>query len=269
MLKYRMSFCRIICIVICSAIVLGFSGCNEARVNILFAANADTEKVAVEQDAIKSLVVSVTGVNLIRSDGESGEVPLTITPVDVDLVQLDGVAALLNSATIPTGVYNQIRLDIENPRLVLVADPETVITDVHFGANSRFMVAERFAAYAGTTNNIVLDVEGIHLVSEGNGGYTLTPMLRARFRDDTLPMLAQGVVVSVDAANDSIILGLPDTDVAVRIENAAIYLPGEVEIGSGTTDDLVEGVAVLVEGTVNAGGIIRAAKITILPPEEG
>jgi len=259
---------RVSLIALCCTILAVFSGCDVGKVNVLFAANSDMEKANVEQENIQSLVVTVTGINLLKTGGAGEEVPLTITPVDVDLVQLDGVAALINSATVPTGVYNQIRLNVDNPRLVLASEPETVITDVHFTANSRFMVAERFAVYAGTTNNIVLDIDGIHLVSEGNGGYTLTPMLRARFRDDTVPMLAQGLVVSVDAAAGSMVLGLPDADVIVGIADAVVYLPSDTETASGTTEDLIEGTEVIVEGTVNAGGIINATQITIVPPAE-
>jgi len=259
---------KVLVIAFCFTILVAFAGCNDARINVLLAASMDTAKANVQQEDIQSLLVTVTGIALLQSDGVGEEVPLTVTPLDVDLIQLSGVAALLNSATIPTGVYNQVRLDVENPRLVLVSEPETVITDVHFTANSRFMVAERFAVYAGTTNNVVLDIDGIHLVSEGNGGYTLTPMLRARFRDDTVPMLAQGLVVSVDAAAGSMVLGLSDADVIVGIADAAIYLPTDTETASGTTEDLIEGTEVIVEGTVNAGGIIRATKITIVPPAE-
>lgn len=262
-LLHRVSFTAI-----CGVALVVFSGCNEGRINVLLAASADMEKANVEQEDIQSLVVTVTGINLLKTEGAGEEVPLTVTPVDIDLMQLDGVAALINSATVPTGIYNQIRLDVDNPRLVLVSEPDTVITDVHFAANSRFMVAERFAVYAGTSNNIVLDIDGIHLVSEGNGGYTLTPMLRARFRDDTVPMLAQGLVVSVDTAAGSMVLGLSDADIIVGIADAAIYLPTDTETASGIEEDLIAGAEVIVEGTVNAGGIIKATKITIVPPSE-
>lgn len=249
----------------CLVALLVCGGCDKARVTVLFAANADPAKDNLPQEEIASLVVTVSGVSLLKAGGEGEEVPLTVTPQDVDLVQLDGVAAMLTSAEIPTGVYNQIRLNIENPRLVLAAAPETVVTDVHLAANSRFFVAERFAAYAGTQTNIVLDIEGIHLVREGNGGYTLTPMLRARFREDRVPAVAQGVVVSVDAAAGAMVLGLPDADVPVNVSTAAIFLPGDTDTATGTLESLTEGAEVLVEGEVNAGGRFTADRVTLLP----
>ncbi len=248
------------------------SGCGSAKLTILMSSDSGGAKAVVEQIAakaavavadIQSLTVSVTGVVLDQLGGS--QVELVVTPQDVDLVQLAGVSGLLTSAEVPAGVYTKIRLDIATPRLVLISDPATVLTDIHLTANARMFVETRFAILANTNTNIVLDFGGIHLVQQGNGGYTLTPQLRADVRVELVPVSNQGTVVSVNSLAGTMVLAIGDSNVTVNIAAADIYLPGDTDIPTGGADDLVTGTWISVEGTVNADGVIMATALAVLP----
>ncbi|MBW7865130.1 MAG: DUF4382 domain-containing protein [Candidatus Hydrogenedens sp.] len=247
------------------------SGCGNTKVTVVLTADAGGAKALLEQAAIKaevdvadiaSLTVNVTGVVLDRMDG--GQETLLVEPLEVDLVQLLGVSGLLTSAEVPPGVYTKIRLGIENPRLTLLSDPETVITDIHLTANSRMFVNTQFAIPPNTSTTIQLDFGGIHLVKLGNGGHTLTPQLRATVLVALTPVSNQGGVISVDAAAGTMELLIGDSAVTVDISGAAIFLPGDVDTPTGGTGDLVPGTLVAVEGSVSPSGIIIAATLTVL-----
>ncbi len=247
------------------------SGCGTAKVTVLMA-SSDGTKALVEQVAakakvdvadIQSLTVSVSGVVLDQLDGS--QVALLVTPQDVDLINLAGVSGLLTTAEVPAGSYTKIRLSIDNPRLVLVSDPATELTDIHLTANARMFVDAPFVILPNTNTNIVLDFGGIHLVEQGNGGYTLTPQLRAEVSVQLVPVSNQGTVVSVDSLAGTMVLAIGGSNVTVNIADAAIYLPGDTDTPTGGVGDLVVGAQVSAEGSVNADGIIVATALTVLP----
>ena len=249
------------------------SGCGDTKVTILMKADSSGAKALVEQVAakakadiadIQSLTVSVTSLVLDQLDGSQTE--LLVDPQDVDLLDLTGVAGLLTTAEVPSGAYTKIRLGIADPRLVLKSDPATVITDIHLTANAHMFVETQFAIPPNTNTNILLTFGGLHLVQQGNGGYTLTPQLRAEVSVELVPVANQGTVVSVDPVAGTMVLTIGDSDVTVNIADAAVYLPGDTDTPTGTVADLVAGAVVSVEGSVDAEGIIVATKVTVQPP---
>ena len=247
------------------------AGCSgTAKVTMLLGIDADAVKALAQEAAAKanvdvadigSLTVTVNSVVLDQLDGN--QVELLVTPQDVDVIDLADVSALLTAAEVPAGIYTKIRLGIDNPRLTLVSAPDTVLADIHLTANSRLFVGAQFAVAPNTNTNIVLSFAGLHLVEQGNGGFTLTPQLRADVRVDLVPVSNQGTVVSVDAAAGTLVLAIGDAEVTVNMADAAVYLPGDTDTPTGTVDDLAAGVVVVVEGTVDADGVIVATSLTV------
>ncbi len=252
-----------------------FSGCSgNTKVTVLMATDVNavktltqevTDKANVAVADIASLTVTVNSLVLDQTDG--GQVELVVTPQDVDLIDLAGVSGLLTIAEVSAGTYTKIRLGIENPRLVLKADPATELTDIHLTANAHMFVDVQFALPPNTNTNILLTFNGLHLVQQGNGGFTLTPQLRAQVSVELVPVSNQGTVVSVDAAAGTMVLTIGDADMTVNIADAAIYLPGDTDTPTGTAADLTVGTVVAVEGSVDADGVIVAARLTVQPPE--
>src|SRR5690606_23333976 len=97
--------------------------------------------------------------------------------LEIDLLNLIDVSELISEADVPVGQYTKVRLGIANPRLVLLSDPDTIITDIQLTANNRLFVSRNFELVNGRDNLIRLDLGGIALRERGNGGYVLTPQL--------------------------------------------------------------------------------------------
>ncbi|NUM54521.1 MAG: hypothetical protein HUU46_12820 [Candidatus Hydrogenedentes bacterium] len=171
---------------------------------------------------------------------------------------------MFSTTDIPAGVYHRITLNIENPRLRLVSDPETEITDVHLTANGRLFVNTTFEIPEGGNSLIELMFNGVHLVRLGNGGYVLTPQLDASVTVSAADVTANGTIASVDDAADSLVLTLADGDVTVLYGGAAIFLPADTDTPTGTEADLLPGASVEVVGTIDLDGVITASEIHVL-----
>lgn len=184
--------------------------------------------------------------------------------VDVDLLSLHEVSMLLSTADIPSGAYEKIRIAISNPRLVLVSDPGTVITDVHLTANGHLFVGGEFEVPDGNSL-IELTFGGIHLVRTGHGSYVLTPQLRADVFIGSADVTLAGAIASLDTANQSMVVSLADGDVTVLYGSAAIFLPGDTDTPTGTEADFIAGASVEIEGTIDLDGVVTATTIRILP----
>ena len=134
----------------------------------------------VDLAEIQSLELTITEISLDyagnASEGEADEefegskITVFSGALEVDLLNLIDVSEIISEAEIPAGTYTKIRISIANPRLVLVSDPETVITDVHLTANNRLFVSETFELPEGQSSLIVLDLGGIALRQQGQGG---------------------------------------------------------------------------------------------------
>ena len=242
--------------------------------------NAEGE-VPIED--IESLTVTVTEIVLHRAsaggdeeeEGEEEEngdkiasnVVVFSGSLEVNLLDLVGVSEVLSTAEIPAGKYTKIRLSITDPRLVLKADPETVITDIHLTANDRLFVSEPFEIPAGESVLLLLDFGGIHLVPQGNGGYTLTPQLRVTITITSAEVTATGVISTLDTDNDVLTRQLEEGSIEVEYSGAVIFLPEDTDTPTGEESDLAAGQTIVVQGTATVGGTVTADAIHILPDE--
>ncbi len=184
---------------------------------------------------------------------------------EVDLIDLQGISMLLSSSEVEAGEYTKIRLSISDPKLVLKSDPETEITGIQLTANGNVFVSESFTVPEGQTSNILLDFGGIHLVQQGNGGYTLTPQLRAEIDVQDAAVANTGVIESVDGAASTMVVTLPNGSATVNFAGAQIFLETDTDTPTGTAANLVPGITVEVQGTVDLEGVITATTIKIQP----
>lgn len=136
---------------------------------------------------IASLLVTIERITLNASseDDSLGGVVVFDAAVEptvdneVDLVDLSELSDLVASAPVPVGVYQQVRLEIDEPRLRLVGDPEGEYrTNIQRTANGRLFAAVEIALETEETLDLTLVLNDLHLVEKGNGDFVLTPQLR-------------------------------------------------------------------------------------------
>lgn len=208
-----------------------------------------------------------------EDDGDEGERLVVFEgATDVDLLDPIALSEALTTAEVPAGKYCGIRLNIENPRLVLKSDPETVITNVHLTANGRLFIKEEFEIQENMDVLILVDFGGMHLVKAGNSGkYVLTPQLKVDISVIDAHTTFTGEIVAVDA-DAQIIQVQTDTetiDVAVG--------PGTVISSDDDADDAADagtpillgfsdfevGQTVSVDGLLTVAGPVNAGTIEI------
>lgn len=226
---------------------------------------AGSDKADVPIEAMASLTVTVTEISMDGpgGDGENGKVVVFEGSTDVNLLDLQGVSEIISEAEVPPGTYTKIRLNIDNPRLVLLAEPEVELTDIQLTANGRLFVSQSFEVPEGQTSLIILDFGGVKLVQQGNGGFTLTPQLQVSLTVTDADVTVNGSIVSVDVENQSMELAVGDGTVQVDLSQAAIYLPEDTDSPTGTIASLSVGLNVEVEGLLNVDGSVTAAAVRI------
>lgn len=266
--------------VVSMTVLAGCPPCQDGstRVTALFTADAAAAKLDVGVDLIQSFTVTLTEISLDRAgnggaegegegEGEGEQDPSKVVvfsgAVDVNLLDLLGVSEVLASVEVPSGAYSKIRLSIENPRLVLVANPEVELTNIQLTANGRLFVNEDFELPEGQNSLILLDFGGIKLVQLGNGDYVLTPQLAADVEVTSADVSASGTITSIDTAQDQFVLAIADGEIEVVYTGAAIYRPGDTDTATGQETDLVVGAEVHLEGTLFVDGSVAATSIHI------
>ena len=232
--------------------------------------SAVAPKAVVDTADIESLTVTVTQISL-DSEGEdnggakaAGDVIVFEGSQDIELISLSGLSEVFSNAEIPAGTYTKIRIAIENPRLRLVSDPNTEITNIKLTANGHLFVSKTFEVPADQNSNIQITFEDLHLVLNGNGRYVLTPQLRADIVVSSADVAANGTIASVDPDNDSMVVTLADGDATVLYAGAAIFLPTDTDTATGMEADLVVGASVDIVGTIDLDGVITATEIHLL-----
>jgi hypothetical protein len=185
---------------------------------------------------------------------------------DVDLLDmtLSGLSELISTDNVPSGFYTKIRIEISNPRLVLKSDPNTVITDVQLTADGHLFISKTFELPADQHSLIVLDFGGIHLVKTGSDKYVLTPQLNATVTVQDAAVSLGGQIVSVDTANDMMVIDNGGQDVEVHYDPNAIFLPTDTTTPTGTEADLTVGATVQVDGLLTPGGAVNATAVHLV-----
>jgi Domain of unknown function (DUF5666) len=203
-------------------------------------------------------------------DSASDLTPITVFSgaVDIDLISLTllDVSSLITDVTLPAGEYKGMRLSIENPRLVLKADPATVITDVRLTANGRLFVKHEFDLGAGEDVLVTVNFGGINLVETGAGMYVLLPRLSISDKGDEREREVEfhGTIASIADDGRSMVVDLANGFSSVTVlftDRTFIHLKrSEVRL---TPADLAVDMEVEVEGRKNEDRTVTAKEVKI------
>lgn len=273
-MKRSISLSRSLVLAACTVLaVCVFAGCpwfgGKTTVTTLFTGAA--LKADVPAGDIESLTLTVTEISVDRGGDANTDDPDSPSKVvvfsgemEVNVKDLTGVSEVMSSAEIPAGTYTKIRMKISNPRLVLTADPETEITDIHLTANARLFVSEQFELPAGQNNLLILSFGGLHLVLQGNGSYTLTPQLDVTIDVESADVSLSGNVTAVYPETGEITVALDEGASQVICGDAPVYLPEDTDVPMGAFEDLVVGATVEVTGTIAIDGTVTADTIRIV-----
>ncbi|MFO7976836.1 MAG: DUF4382 domain-containing protein [Candidatus Hydrogenedentota bacterium] len=251
-------------------------------------------KAEVPVEDIESLTVTITRIVMDKDDemdDDNGEVeeeseekvaekeddnPAKIEvfsgEMRVNILDLTGVSQLISLEEVPAGHYTKIRLEIEDPELVLKAEPETVYTNIQLTANDRLFIDVDFDLEDGENRILVLDFGGIHLVElgPGNGGYVLTPQLRASLEIRSFEnTFVQGVIESIDYDTNTLVLLVEGGEITVTYsEEAEIFLASDDETTpTGEETDLLPEMEVICYGDLYSDNTMTATRIEIVPEE--
>lgn len=271
---------------------------GKSGVTVLLAGDVGSKSLALDSKAPKngdvnvadilSLKVTVTEISLDyagalqpsgegegegggEGEGEGEKVVIFSGAKEIDILNLIGVSELISSADVQPGFYTKVRLAISNPKLVLVSNPNTEITDIQLTANGHLFVSESFELPIDQKTLILLDFSGIHLVQTGNGKFVWTPQLRATIEVESAEAQITGTIESVDPASNTMAVAVAGSGdiVDVYLSGAvdAIFLPTDVDAPTGTPADLVVGARVQIVGLLTVLGDLNAGTIVILPPD--
>jgi hypothetical protein len=98
---------------------------------------------------------------------------------EIDLKDLSGLHEMVSGAEVPAGDYEQVRMEISNPRLRLVGDPAGEYrTNIKRTANGRLFAGVELSILPDEVLDLNLVLNSLHLVEQGNGDFVLTPQLR-------------------------------------------------------------------------------------------
>jgi len=103
-------------------------------------------------------------------------------------------------------------------------------------------------------------------VEQGNGGFTLTPQLRADIQVESAEAVATGVVTAHDPEAQTFELEVFEGAVSVvYTAGTEVWFDGDEDTPSGTLDDLTDGLDVAVYGVLDLDGVLTAERIIIYP----
>lgn len=138
--------------------------------------------------ALKSLVVYddillvLNGIAAHRATGDSldGWYEMQFEPTEYSFRDLcSGVGALVTDATLPTGIYNQLRLLPGEGNRVVIGGEEFDLS-IPAGLKSGIKLRYVFEIFAGEDYTATLEFDADRSVTQaGNGTYILRPVLRA------------------------------------------------------------------------------------------
>lgn len=205
-------------------------------------------------------------------EGDGGRETVFEGAVDVNVLDLTALSEVLSAAVIDAGEYCRIIVRITNPRLVLEADPNTVLTNVHLTANGRLFIQDHFVLEDGDQVLIIVNFGSIHLVEAGNSGrYVLTPQLRAEVTIEDAAVAITGTIQTVDdlgqiitvrTAADDVFEVFADGGTTVRTDDDADDPATGVDVALAFGDLEVDQV-VTVTGLLTVSGQITADDIEI------
>lgn len=254
-----------------------------------------TGRDVVEPGTINTLTLNVTKIEMHHA-GDDAEVPPAadhidegegtdeeggqgwivvyedVDGMDIELVALDGITAVVDTVDLPAGRYTKIRIYYENPRLTLVGEEGTELTDIHITANGRMFISQTFTLEQGGATLIFIDFGGVHLTfNPVTGRYVLTPQLRVVLNLESAEVVIEGIITN--KSDEATMMIQLDNSRDVFGTESTLYWkeiveePGTMALEGGFVglmlEDLVE-----VAGIAQQDGSVTADVIEVLLPPE-
>lgn len=120
--------------------------------------------------------VEVTGVDISTTGDEETWLPVMTDPLTVDLLSLENDAVTLGSATLQPGSYAQLRLFIDNPKVLSGTEDMPVFMPLVVREGIELDV--EFDIEAGLAYSIVLDFDALASIRVDGNGAHLNPVIR-------------------------------------------------------------------------------------------
>jgi len=239
----------------------------------------DEDQLEAEEEVEVEIVeVDMEGIQdeVVEANETNGEVVVFDAAAEpdadneIDLVDLRNVSQIISFREILPGNYEQVRLEVSNPRLRLGADPEDEYrTNVMLTANGRVFITTDLTIPPDEKILVQIDFGGIHLVRKGNGDFVLTPQLRADILLGETDIVFEGAILDADEGAQSLTVEFDDGSLVVDASAADIFLLEDEDIPTGEFSDLPVGAVIRIEGVINVDCLVTADAIRILelPPE--
>ena len=219
---------------------------------------------SVQQGEIESLVVTIDSIELEQITDDGGNtVPIITEPFEIDLFNLVGMAELLNVTDVLAGAYSSVMMSLSNPRLVLVADPEAVITNVQLSNDGHFTMAMDLIFEAGDVPSLVLGLSGMRMNELNDGTFAHMSDFQVTVEDDTASTMLVGIIQDLNQEDNTFSLNSGHMEMDVLYTDSVTFLPDDVEFPTGSEHDLINGALVVVLGTLSADHKLIAEVIIV------
>lgn len=222
-------------------------------------------------DELDALTVTIESATLIGSEGHV-DVPLPDgNPITLNVLDLDGINQILATASVPTGQYSKLRLEIRNAS---VTWPDGTVEPVTIVANGKVDLNFQGTVEVADGGSVTIQMDfsaedSLKLSETGNDRLILRPQIFVSagmgVDDPDNPPIEdlRGIVASVDAeARTFELRTLAGSRVVVVITEDTVIVSHEAD---ATFDDIQAGLSVHVEGSLQADGRLVATIVHLAP----
>ncbi|MCX6568280.1 MAG: DUF4382 domain-containing protein [Candidatus Aminicenantes bacterium] len=235
-------------------------------------------------DDWQEVTVVLNSVSLHRQDGNSWEEVWTADPANpasgtINLVDLSGVTAILQKATIPVGTYNLLKLVIDTDPATMklvddlgnqIAASQITVVDPSGKGEIKVDLSPAINVVEGGTANLIVDFDLAHPLSIVNLDGKVVVSLKVRHK--ALPRHLRSIqfaraigditAAAADGASFSI-KNLQESDLTFGVNANTIYVDADAN-AAGSFDGLkalVNSGAALVASNMNADGSLYARRV--------
>ncbi len=233
-------------------------------------------------DEFKSVIVDIKSPIVITMDGKTVDVPLPDNePIRVDLLELNEISEALGGATLPAGTITKIKLNLANPKIVLLDDTVLDASGIDFTPVLEITLATPITVPSDGTgamilldfdveNSIKIDVSGgVKPIFRPTGG--ASPVDEQQHPDGVEARNVNGTVAEIPGIkgnSESFLLKHRGRRLFIHVDangtTTEIYKFNGEGMATTTFRSLEKGQKVEVGGFFTKG-ILKAKKVVILP----
>jgi len=223
----------------------------------------------IAEDEIIGLEVTIQRVTLLGSSGTEDVVVLS-QPAVINLVEMAGMSRLVADIMADEGTYSGASVVLSNASLTLSSDPANPMA-LALPPSGTYTIAFPFEVLPDSDGILMLDFGGLGLFLDDQNAIVFEPVPNLALRSQVPDVRIEGQVSALDRSGLTFSLGARGTSYTVGFSNSSIYKVGDLEVPTGSPEDLENGQTVAVQGTLGSTVSISPSKIEILdlPETEG